>query len=292
MVFFSRLSKQDSTLPTINSFISRRTLFKHLGVAATATALGSGLQALSPLNVHANEGPAVKTSGKNVVLVHGAFADASSWNDVTVLLQQAGYQVIAVELPLASLADDIDVTRQALASLSGPTVLVGHSYGGAVITGAGASASNVISLVYIAAFAPAEGETIADLNGRYPAAFGAKYIVPSYRKDFVWIDPPFFPEVFVEDIDVRQARALAASQKPIAGANFAEKAGPAAWQHLPSWYLVSQQDKAINPDLERWMAKRINATTREIQSSHASLISHPRAVAETILAATKESAKH
>lgn len=295
MTFSFPLFKQDNGLSMTRSSLSRRKLFKHLGVAAAAAALTPGLQAFSlSRDAQASSGQVQDTrmtsggklSGTNVVLVHGAFVDASSWSYVTPVLQRAGHQVLAVQLPLTSLADDIDVTRQALTSLSGPTVLVGHSYGGAVITGAG-TASNVVSLVYVAAYALAQGESAIDLSGRYPKTLGAKHFIPSYRKGFVWLDPAFFPQAFVADIDPARARVLAVAQKPIVEANFSEKAGPAAWQHLPSWYLVSANDMTINPDLERWMAKRIHATTREIPSSHASPVSHPLDVAQVILEAAK-----
>jgi pimeloyl-ACP methyl ester carboxylesterase len=202
------------------------------------------------------------------------------------LLQQAGHQVLAVQIPLTSLADDINVTRQALASLSGPTVLVGHSYGGAVITGAG-NASNVVSLVYIAAHALAEGESAAEITARYPTTPGVKHFVPSYRQGFIWLDPPYFPQTFVADIALARARVLAVSQKPIKPSCFTDKEGPVAWEHLPSWYAVSTYDQTIDPNQERWMAKRIHATTSEIPSSHASPVSHPVDVAQIILAATQ-----
>src|SRR5215471_4463595 len=169
-------SNQDNRRTTTRSFVSRRKLLKQLGVATATLTLASGLQAFSPPAEAQASGrqtqdmrmtPSEKPSGTNIVLVHGAFVDASSWSDVTLLLQQAGHRVLAVQLPLTSLADDVDVTRQALASLSGPTVLVGHSYGGAVITGAG-NASNVVSLVYIAAHALAQGESAAEISSRYP----------------------------------------------------------------------------------------------------------------------------
>jgi pimeloyl-ACP methyl ester carboxylesterase len=278
--------------------MKRRTLFKQLGGAATAAALASSFQSFAPLKgAQASGGQPHQTdmnpdnntggsSGINVVLVHGAFVDASSWSSVTPLLQQAGHRVLAVQIPLTSLADDIDVTRQSLASVSGPTVLVGHSYAGAVITGAG-NAPNVISLAYIAAHAPAEGESPAELSDRYPTTPGVQHFVSSYRQGFLWLDPPYFPQTFVADIDIAKARVLADSQKPIRPSCFTEKMGKAAWQHLPSWYAVSLYDQTIDPDLERWLAKRMHATIREIPSSHASPVSHPVEVAQLILEAAR-----
>ena len=179
-----------------------------------------------------------------------------------------------------------NVTRQALAALAGPTVLVGHSYGGAVITGAG-NASPVVSLVYLAAHALAEGESAAELSARYPTTPGVKHVVPSYRQGFLWLDPPYFPPTFVADIALARARVLAVSQKPIKPSCFTDTEGPAAWDHLPSWYAVSTHDQTIDPHQERWYAKRLHATTREIPSSHASPVSHPGDVAQVILEAAK-----
>ncbi|MBO0790620.1 MAG: alpha/beta hydrolase [Ktedonobacteraceae bacterium] len=298
MSFAFRPPKDDVKQSSATSFISRRTLFRYLGGAAVVTAFASHLQASTPVpSASASGGQPQQTSmdtkhdtggssGINVVLVHGAFVDASSWSRVTPILQQAGHHILAVQIPLTSLADDIDVTRQALASVSGPTVLVGHSYAGAVITGAG-NASNVVSLVYIAAHAPAEGESPAELSARYPTTPGAQHFVSSYRQGFLWLDPPYFPQTFVADIDLAKARVLAVSQKPIRPSCFTDKAGPAAWRHLPSWYAVSLYDQTIDPHLERWLAKRMHATTREIPSSHASPVSHPAAVAQLILEATR-----
>lgn len=225
----------------------------------------------------------------NIVLVHGAFCDSSSWGQVIPLLQQAGHHVIAVQLPLTSLADDIAVTRSALASLTGSTVLAAHSYGGAVATGAGSGAPNVTGLVYIAAYVPDEGETLQSLNERFPVTEGLKNIGPSYLDQTVWINPAVFPQVFAADVDPVQARVMATVQKPTGLGCLLQKTERPAWQKLPSWYLVSRQDQTINPDLERWMAKRINATTHEIASSHASPVSHPREVSEMILTAAQAS---
>ena len=227
----------------------------------------------------------------NIVLVHGAFCDGTSWGGVIPLLQEAGHTVLAVQLPLTGLSDDIATTRQALASLSGPIVLAGHSYGGAVVTGAGTDATNVTGLVYIAAYVPTEGETVGDLNDRFSATEGQKHIGPSYLKDTVWIDPAVFPQVFAADVDSTQARIMAAVQKPTGFGCLIEKTVRPAWQTLPSWYLVSENDQTINPDAERWMAQRAGATTSSIASSHASPVSHPREVADVILAAAQAATK-
>ena len=291
--------KQISPLPfsqgtnKSSSPVTRRTLVKRVGVAAAVSTLAVAASPLFTLAANDNQVSDVQTnckpSGINVLLVHGAFADGSSWSHVIKLLQREGHNVLAVQLPLTSLTDDVAVTRQALASASfaGPTVVVGHSYGGAVITGAASSAANVIGLVYASAFAPAEGESLQELGGRFAPAEGSKYTLPSYRAGFAWVDPAYFPQEFAADLAPAQARELAVVQKPIAFGCFAEKAGPAAWQKLPSWYLVSRQDKMINPDLERFMASRIKATTIEIDASHASPVSQSRPIVGLIEAAIK-----
>ncbi|GCE28489.1 alpha/beta hydrolase [Dictyobacter alpinus] len=213
--------------------------------------------------------------------------DASSWIAVIQLLQAQGYNVLAVQNPLTSFDDDVNVTRQALASLSGPTVMAGHSYGGAVITNAGIGATNLRSLVYIAAVGPAEGESVMGIAEQYPTPPIAAHVVPSYRNGYNWVDPPFFPPDFVQDIDIAKAQALAVVQKPITPECFMAKSGPPAWKTVPSWYLVSEDDRVINPDSERFMAKRMGATTRQIPSSHASPVSHPQDVFEIIVAASQ-----
>ncbi len=222
-------------------------------------------------------------SNPNIVLVHGAWADGSSWSKVIPLLQEKGYNVTAVQIPLTSLADDVAVTQHVLAMQNGSTILVGHSYGGVVITAAGANASNVVGLVYISAFAPDNGEVLGELNGRMPAASGQANIRPD-AEGFLWIDPKAFPESFAQDVDPVQARVMAAVQKPLSASIFGDKVTKAAWKSKPSWYLLSENDRIINPDLECFMAKRIGS--REIVSipaSHASLVSHPKEVAKLII---------
>ena len=227
----------------------------------------------------------------NIVLVHGAFCDGSIYSDVMPFLQETGHHVLAVQLPLISLSDDIARTKSALASLSGPTLLVGHSYGGMVITGAGTDVPNAVGLVYIAGTVPDEGETLIDINARFLPAASSQSGISSYVENTVWINPDAFHWAFSEDIDPVRSRVLAAAQKPTNLHCFMEKAGPPAWKQLPSWYLLSEQDRCINPDCERWMAQRAGSTLSTIVSSHASLISHAREVADLILAAAQESTK-
>ena len=226
-----------------------------------------------------------------IVLVHGAFADGSSWKGVIQLLQAAGHQAVAAQLGLASLAEDIAITRGVLAAQSGPTVLVGHSYGGMVITGAGVDLPHVISLVYVAAFAPEEGESLPEAVAGFPAAPGAAQYIPDYRTGFLRVDPAAYPQVFMQDVDPAEARALAVTQKPAAAAAFGAKSGRPAWRVLPSWYLVSEDDRMINPDAERAMAARIGATIITVRrAGHAVMLSHPREVADAIQAASRVSA--
>src|SRR5271169_671807 len=222
----------------------------------------------------------------NVVLVHGAWADGSSWGKVIPLLQDKGFNVTAVQLPLTSLTDDIAVTRNMLAAQKGPTVLVGHSYGGAVITGAANDAPNVTALVYIAAFGLDEGESLESLSKQGPATAGGAQIRPDDH-GFLWINPDGFPAAFAADVDPVEARVMAAVQKPLSIQSFAEKSGPPAWKHLPSWFLVSTNDQMIPPQAEEFMAKRMGATVRSVHASHASMVSRPTDVAELITLAAE-----
>ena len=215
-----------------------------------------------------------------IVLVHGAFADATGWQHVIPILERDGYTVIAVQNALTSLAGDVETTKRVLDAQKGPVVAVGHSYGGAVITGAAAGNPNVKALVYIAAFAPEGGEPIGAFNEKYPSALG-----PTLRPDaagFLYIDRALFRDVFAKDVSAVEAKVMAATQKPINGNAFGASVEQAAWKTIPSWYMVAQDDRAINPELERFYAKRMRATITEIKSSHVPFISHPRAVARLI----------
>ena len=231
------------------------------------------------------------SSQVNILLVHGAFSDGSIWSDVMPFLQAAGHHVLAIQLSLLSFSDDVARTKSALASLSGPTLLVGHSYGGMVITGAGTGAQNAIGLIYIAATVPDEGETGQEINGKFPPSEGLQALVPSYEENTVWINPDAFHRVFCADIDPLRASVLAAVQKPTSMDCVTEKVGPPAWEKLPSWYLISEQDKTVPPESQHWMTQRANCTTSTIASSHASLIAYPQKVADFILSAVQESAK-
>ncbi len=225
----------------------------------------------------------------NVVLVHGAWADGSSWSQVIAPLQSMGHRVTAVQLPLTSLADDVAATRHVLGRQDGPVVLVGHSYGGAVISGAGTDAPGVIGLVYISAYAPDAGETTADLNGRYPAAPGLAGLRPD-DQGFLWFDQAAFPDAFAADIDPAQARVMAAAQKPLAIRASTDAVGLPAWRSRPSWALYGEDDRVIVPDLHRFMTQRMGATTLTVPASHATLVSRPTEVVDLVREATRRHA--
>lgn len=223
---------------------------------------------------------AAPTAKPTIVLVHGAFADALGWQRLIPILQRDGYEVMAVENPLASLDGDVETTKRFLGGIKGPIVLVGHSYGGAVITGAAAGNPNVKALVYLAAFAPEGGEAIGAFGDKYPADLGSALQPDSVG--FLYVDRARFRALFCADVPEADARVAAVTQKPLNQSVFGASVPVAAWKSIPSWYLVSQDDHAINPDLERFYAKRMNATTSEVKSSHVAFISHPDTVAKLI----------
>lgn len=224
-----------------------------------------------------------------IVLVHGAFADGSCWSKVIPLLQKDGYSVTAVQNPLTSLSDDVATTRRAIEAQKGTVVLVGHSYGGAVISGAAVDSPNVKALVYVAAFAPEVDEPAANLLEKYPAPLGTALAPDS--AGFLSIDRTKFRSVFCADVPETEASIMAATQKPLAGSTFTATLKSVAWKTIPSWYLVSQEDRAINPDLERFYAKRIKARTSEVKSSHVPFLSHPKVVTDLIEKAAEAAAK-
>lgn len=218
---------------------------------------------------------------RDVLLVHGAWADASSWAEVIERLQRDGFTVRAVQLPLQSLAGDAAVVRGELDRLARPVIVVGHSYGGAVITEAASGAGNVVGLVYAAAYAPDRGESLGALNARYPATPIVSALVFDPQGNAT-VEPEAFARLFAPDLPRRQARVLAAVQKPISGAVFGAPAGAAAWRERPTWYQVSQDDQVLSPELQRFLAARMGARTVELPASHASPLSQPRALTELI----------
>lgn len=218
-----------------------------------------------------------------IVLIHGAFADGSAWSHVIPRLEDDGYDVIAVQNPLTSFADDVATTKRVIDAQQGPVVVVGHSYGGAVMTRAAFGASNVKALVYVAAFAPDDGEVIGTLLAQYPAKLGAA-LVPD-AAGFVYIQRARFAEAFAADVPERERRVMAATQKPIFGGIFEQKHETPAWKSIPAWYLVATQDQAINPELQRFFAKRMKAVTTEVEASHVPFVSRPETVVMIIEAA-------
>ncbi len=240
--------------------------------AATAVVLLSA--AVAP----AQAGPV-----KNIVIVHGAFADGSGWQRVAGILEKDGYTVSVVQEPLTSLADDVAATRRVLDLQPGPTLLVGHSYGGVVITEAG-NAPNVVGLVYIAAFIPDQGESAVSLLSQMPAANND---MRATQDGFLYLDPAAFPADFAADVPSDQANFMAHSQPMLAKASGGAPVTVAAWHQKKSWALVASRDHNINPDLERSMAKRAGSETIEIPGSHAVYLSKPKVVARFIEQAAK-----
>ena len=222
----------------------------------------------------------------NVLLVHGAWADGSCWAKVIPLLQEQGLKVIAAQVPLTSLDDDIAVTRRLLSMQPGSTVLVGHSYGGAVITGAATSAPNVKTLVYITAFGLDEGESLASLSKQGPPSPGSTAIEPDDH-GYLWINRDGFHEAFAADATATEATVMAAVQKPLSLASFTGSPGVPAWKTIPSWYLVCTDDHMIPPPAQEFLAGRMGATVRSVPSSHAPFMSQPRAVADIIAEAAR-----
>jgi pimeloyl-ACP methyl ester carboxylesterase len=221
-----------------------------------------------------------------VVLVHGAFADGSSWNEVIARLQAKGLTVISVQNPLSSLADDMSAVNRAVQAQSRPVVLVGHSWGGTVITQAGAT-EKVTALVYIAAFAPDVGESTSDVQKNFPPPPYVS-LLQADSGGFLRLPAEAMTQYFAQDISATQSRVLAATQGPIRGSAFADKVTVAAWRSKPSWYLVTEQDRMIYPQLQREMAARINARVSAVRASHVPFISMPKETAAIILDAVEK----
>jgi pimeloyl-ACP methyl ester carboxylesterase len=225
-------------------------------------------------------------SQKTVVLVHGAFADGSSWDKVIPLLQAKGLKVVAVQNPLTSLADDVAATKRAIDAQTGPVVLVGHSWGGVVITEAGNN-DKVAALVYVAAFAPDAGESVADITKDSPPPPGMGSIRPD-AAGFLTLTPEGVAKDFAQDLPASETKIMAATQGPVQGKAFGEKVTNAAWKGKPSWFIVAEKDRMIQPDLERAMAKKIKATVTAVPTSHVPMLSRPKDVAAAILAAAEK----
>src|SRR6202043_2113901 len=217
----------------------------------------------------------------NIVLVHGAWADGSCWSGVIERLQSDGYHVTAPQFPESSLAADVARLREVLHRQDGPTIVVGHSYGGQIITALGTDAPNVVGLVYIAAFGLDEGESLGALLSQGPVTPALAHLFTDSR-GFGWLSEDDFVNHFAGDLEPTRARVLYAVQQALASSAFTDVMGAPAWKSLPSWYLVAQNDEAIPPDAERQFAERMGATTVEIPSSHVAMVSHPAEVAELV----------
>jgi pimeloyl-ACP methyl ester carboxylesterase len=259
--------------------ITRRT-FSHLVTAGGAAALA----AVAAPAASAAAAPPGKRRVRNVVLVHGAYADGSCWTDVIPLLQAAGLTVSSVQNPLTSLADDVDATKRVLDLQNGPTVLVGHSYAGSVITQAGDHPA-VSSLVYLSARAPEAGEDYPALAARFPTPPANAGLV--YRNGFGQLTEDAFLNDFANGVPESRARVLSAVQGRVAQTLFATKTSVAAWTQKPSRYLVTTQDRTTATELQRFVAQRMKAKTIEVRSGHLSMITQPRTVARFILEATR-----
>ncbi|MEA2616685.1 MAG: hypothetical protein QOE72_2468 [Chloroflexota bacterium] len=256
-----------------------------LGLIGSLVAAGVGSRPSA--SAAADEGAGPKPT---VVLVHGGWADASSWNGVVERLEGRGYTVVAPPNPLRSLQNDAAYLSSILATISGPIVLVGHSYGGMVMTDAATGHPNVKALVYIAAFAPDAGDSIATLEAKNPGSevgLSALTLRPYPGGVDAYITPGVFHSVFCADVPTSTAAVMAATQRPIDAAVEAEPSGPPAWRTIPSWFLVASDDHAIPPATERFMARRAGATTVEISASHVATVSHADAVTDLILDAAR-----
>ncbi|MFF7205158.1 alpha/beta fold hydrolase [Streptomyces sp. NPDC008141] len=276
------------TMPSTADLIRRR--FPHVSAAVLTVALCT-----VAVPAWADSGPAGTTGGDTdagarptVVLVHGAFADASGWNGVIERLQADGYTVLAPPNPLRGLTSDSTYIASVLKNIKGPIVLAGHSYGGAVISSAAAGNPNVKSLVYVSAFMPDKGEVLGQLAAKFPgselnpALSPTPFETASGKGTDLYIQPAKFHDTFAADLPAKTTAVMAAAQRPIAASAFTDKAPAAAWRTIPSWALVAKQDKSIAPDLERWEAERAGSHTVEIDSSHVAMISHPDAVTDLI----------
>jgi pimeloyl-ACP methyl ester carboxylesterase len=266
-----------------SSVLSSRLAFA-FGLALQAW-IAPGVVAATPT---AEPSKPVAGAPQSVVLVHGAWADGSSWNAVIPLLQAKGLKVVAVQLPLTSLADDVGAVRRAIERQGGPVLLVGHSWGGVVVTEIGRHAQ-VAGLVYIAAFAPGQGESVQDLlsDKSVPPPPGLAGIEPD-AEGFLWHTADNIAQNFAQDIPSAQARLIGATQKPIARASFGSKVGVPAWSTKPNWYVVAERDRMLPPEAQRFFAGRMKAKVTALSSGHNPMLSQPTEVAAVILDAARE----
>jgi pimeloyl-ACP methyl ester carboxylesterase len=228
---------------------------------------------------------ATPASDTTVVLVHGAFADGSSWEKVIPLLQAKGLKVVAVQNPLTSLADDVTATQRVVDAQTGKVVLVGHSWGGTVITQAGTS-DKIKALVYVAAFAPSEGQASGELGKDYPTPPGIATLQAD-AAGYLWLPADSVASNFAQDVSPATAALIAATQGPINSRAFGDATTVAAWKNKPNYYIVAAKDRMIAPELQQVFAKKLNATTTTLQTSHVPMVSQPAKVAEVIIAAAQ-----
>jgi len=217
----------------------------------------------------------------NIVLVHGAWADGSSWSAVIERLQAEGFQVTAPQFPMTALTDDVARLRQVLARQNGPTIVVGHSYGGQIMTALGTDAPDVVGLVYIAAFGLDQGESLGALLSQGPVSPALVHLFTD-EQGFTWLSEDDFVHHFAADVDPVKAKVMYAVQQALAASAFQDVIGVPAWKSLPSWYLVAENDEALPPSAQRQFAYRMGATTVETPSSHVAMVSHPDEVAQLI----------
>lgn len=263
-------------------------------LAATLALFGAAALPASADPGHSSSTLASSTTKPTVVLVHGAFADSSGWSIVAPALQAKGYPVIAFSNPLRGIDYDSQYLRDFLTTIQGPVVLVGHSYGGALITNAATGNPNVKSLVYVAAYALAQGESVQAANalgGGHSDLTDHLVLRPfpgaAEGDADASIDPAFFPELFAQDLPKAVTKTLATSQRPGALASLVTPSGVPAWESIPSWYMVAENDRIIPPEAERAMAERAGSTTVEVDSSHVPMLSQPRKVISLITSAAK-----
>jgi pimeloyl-ACP methyl ester carboxylesterase len=264
-----------------------------LGGLVSSTYSGhASLTDVTSKELNTNGSRVFASNSTNIVLVHGIWGDGSVWSKVIPALLEAGHRTIAVQLPLNSLREDVEITKRAISLLGKPTILVGHSYGGEVITNAGYNNSNVTGLVYLAAIAPDEGENATHLVQKLP---NANELLQSFLQNIYtdnaglsYFNPDKIHERWAHDIDAVEASILGVTQKPTNLSGTSEKSGPPAWKNLSTWYQISENDRLIPPEIQRTYAERMNATILSLNSSHMSQLSHPYQIADFILNATRE----
>ena len=258
-----------------SQFLSRKTKTLLTNAAVTA--------ALAVASVNTTQAQV-----KNIVLVHGAYADGSGWEGVYEILTKQGFHVSVVGHPNTSLADDVAATKRVLARQNGPVILVGHSYGGAIIGDAGTT-TNVVGLVYVAALVPDANESLLSLTQIIPPAPNSGSLPP--QDGFIWYDKAKYHAGFCADLPKEKADFMANAQVPLSTSVFGSTSSQVAWKTKPSWYIVATQDQTISPDAERFMAKRAGSKITEIKGSHVVFISQPKAVADVIVAAAQQASK-